>query len=318
MFFEGSEKRLEIIVTANSARLRLLKRDFWVKLVACANAEILSQVSNQACDAYLLSESSLFVWDDKILILTCGNSTLVNAACYFIQALGAAHIAKLCYQRKNEYQAQLQPTTFADDITVLRQLIPGQAFWLGQLDSHHQHFFCAGQALSQVQSRFSLLMYHIRGELADFLSESGHTAQEVGQRLGLEQLLPRFQFDTHSFQPTGFSLNGISAKNYISLHITPQTHITSPAYGADNYSYVSVEMNVKLDPQMQSVMARLLALFAPSSWDLIGVNQPLNFDGIEPYRILNKGTTTAVTGDRVDFRHFHSFDVEQLVPISVN
>ena len=46
MFFEGSEKKLEIIVAASAPNLRELDVSFWSALVNCAHAEILSQISN--------------------------------------------------------------------------------------------------------------------------------------------------------------------------------------------------------------------------------------------------------------------------------
>ncbi|MGL5666615.1 MAG: adenosylmethionine decarboxylase, partial [Shewanella sp.] len=219
MFFEGAEKKLEIRLTPKMASLRQREYGFWSTLVACANAEILSTISNPACDAYLLSESSLFVWDDKILLLTCGNSTLVDAACHFINALGVEHIAALCYQRKNEYQAQRQSTNFADDIAKLRTLIPGKAFRVGHLDSHHHYLFCTDkQTVSSTETCLELMMYHIRGELADYLKQPTQTELGIYQRLGFQQLLPDFQCDMHCFQPAGFSLNAIRGTDYVTLH----------------------------------------------------------------------------------------------------
>ena len=44
--------------------LRELGRPFWDEVVRRSRAQVLSVISNDACDAYLLSESSLFVLDD--------------------------------------------------------------------------------------------------------------------------------------------------------------------------------------------------------------------------------------------------------------
>ena len=68
MFFEGSEKKVEVVVGPEAPNLRFLGRDYWSRIVAEANAAIISVISNEVCDAYLLSESSLFVcrcqsWD---------------------------------------------------------------------------------------------------------------------------------------------------------------------------------------------------------------------------------------------------------------
>ena len=72
MFFEGSEKKIQVVVTEAHKGLRKRPKDFSRELVHNCNATILSELSNNYCDSYLLSESSLFVWDDRILMITCG------------------------------------------------------------------------------------------------------------------------------------------------------------------------------------------------------------------------------------------------------
>lgn len=85
MFFEGSEKKIEVIIADSSLNIREFGQAFWADIVACANAEILSSISNEDCDAYLLSESSLFVWQDRFVMLTCGTTTLADAVMSFIE-----------------------------------------------------------------------------------------------------------------------------------------------------------------------------------------------------------------------------------------
>ncbi|BDQ66686.1 S-adenosylmethionine decarboxylase proenzyme [Shewanella xiamenensis] len=315
MFFEGAEKKLEIRLTPNMASLRQQECGFWSTLVACANAEILSTIRNPACDAYLLSESSLFVWDDKILLLTCGNSTLVDAACHFINAVGVEHIVALCYQRKNEYQAQLQSTCFVDDIAQLRTLILGKAFRVGHLDSHHHYLFCTdnlscidNQAMSSTETCLELMMYHIRGELADYLKLPTQTEQGIYQRLGLQQLFPDFQFDMHCFQPTGFSLNGIRGADYITLHITPST-------GQGDSSYVSFETNLDLAVYPYPLVTQMIKLFMPSSWDLIRFNQPLITAGFPEHLCLAHGSIVTDQGCQIDFNHYQQPQTEELQPV---
>ena len=80
MFFEGSEKKLEIVVSKDSPDLRSYGREMWEKVVERSRATILSSISNEYIDAYLLSESSLFVSKDRVLMITCGTTTLVHAA----------------------------------------------------------------------------------------------------------------------------------------------------------------------------------------------------------------------------------------------
>lgn len=80
-FFEGAEKRLEIdfIETANSNKkgMRAVTRLQWETLLETVQCVILSSNSSDNCDSFVLSESSLFVYPTKVLIKTCGNTTLL-------------------------------------------------------------------------------------------------------------------------------------------------------------------------------------------------------------------------------------------------
>ena len=72
--FKGPEKTLLVTFTfpdspsiSDFSGLRALPRDAWQSLVTLARASILGRLSNSECDSYVLSESSLFVYRDKIL-----------------------------------------------------------------------------------------------------------------------------------------------------------------------------------------------------------------------------------------------------------
>lgn len=309
-FFEGSEKKLEIIVTASAPNLRKLDVSFWSALVNCAHAEILSHISNTECDAYLLSESSLFVWHDRFLMLTCGTSTLVNAACYFIDALGSSSMALVSYQRKNEYQAHLQTSSFTHDIKQLRQRIAGKACRVGYLDSHHHYFFCSDSHYQAAQDDCTseLLMYHIRGELADYLNGGPHSCDELCSVLGFKHLFPEFEIDAHLFTPSGFSMNGLWGKYYVTLHITPQSD------NACASSYVSFETNLDLARYSQSLLGRLLTLFSPVSWDIIRFNTDDSTLGFPAHVRLGHGSLTTEQGYHIGFSHYQQLQTEVLIP----
>ena len=77
MFFEGSEKKIELVVNSKVKDLRALGDSFWEEVVGKCQAEILSKISSSRVDSYLLSESSLFVWSDRFIMITCGQTQLI-------------------------------------------------------------------------------------------------------------------------------------------------------------------------------------------------------------------------------------------------
>lgn len=80
--FEGPEKLLEIwfypnerSIPGNRGSLRDIKFEKWVAILKLVKCEVLSIKSTEKMDAFLLSESSLFVCDHKITLKTCGTTT---------------------------------------------------------------------------------------------------------------------------------------------------------------------------------------------------------------------------------------------------
>ena len=70
--FEGPEKKLEILLAPRHPGLREAAEEQWHRVAAASGASVISTLTGDALNAYLLSESSLFVWDDRILMITCG------------------------------------------------------------------------------------------------------------------------------------------------------------------------------------------------------------------------------------------------------
>lgn len=83
--FEGFEKRLEVEFSAASAAcssrgLRDMPREKIDELLTLAECTIVSQLSNELFDSYVLSESSLFIHPFKMVIKTCGTTALLKVS----------------------------------------------------------------------------------------------------------------------------------------------------------------------------------------------------------------------------------------------
>lgn len=266
-FFEGTEKKLEILL--KNKDLRSLGESFWKNLIACSQCTVLSRLSDSHCDAYLLSESSLFVWKDRMIMITCGRTTLVEAALYFLQNVPEEHIEFLIYERKNEYFPFQQSSDFYEDIKKLHKNIPGKALLFGEKAGHHLLLFHSHKnfKLHKQDVTFELLMYDfISEDIKQIFCSSSWNKEKVRSLTHLDSLLPGFQKNEHFFEPNGYSLNAIRGENYYTIHITQDTF-----HGV----YISFETNVNLfgkaDKEKQPMIFSLLSLFKPLTFDLISL-----------------------------------------------
>lgn len=297
MFFEGAEKKLEIIVSPKLQPLNKLPKEFWEKLVAKCEATILSTVSNDKQTAYLLSESSLFVWDDRLLMLTCGQTKLIESALFFMEEVGHENVDCLFFQRKNEYRSHLQPSDFIADAKRLGKRLEGEALRLGKMHSHHTQLFYTTKDYKPIEEdrTCELLMYDMAPEVIQFLTRGDLSKEEVRNFFQLETILPGFELDDFVFQPYGYSLNGIRGEDYFTIHVTPQE--TSP--------YVSFETNLKICEKSQVLLHQILEILRPFSFDVMTFNCSTEFDFGSTYMKTIHVSDSLNIGYDVHFRYYN-------------
>ncbi len=300
MIFEGSEKKVEVIV--KGLNLRELGREFWADVVDKAQATILSDISNEKVDAYLLSESSLFVWDHHLLMLTCGTTTLANAVEAIVNKVGADEISALIYQRKNEHFGHLQNSTFYDDKERIEKLIDAKSLRFGPKHEHHNFLLHSNRPYTPIADDFTseLLMYDIQSQASTFLTEPGHSSEAIRDFFELERLLPGFQIDDFAFDPYGYSMNAIKDQFYCTIHVTPQ----------EESSYVSFETNLPLGLDTQNIFKGLIEKLAPQSFDTVAFNCDMQQFMPELYNRKTVVRETLDIGYEVIFCHYY-LEVEQ-------
>lgn len=268
MFFEGSEKKAEIII--DDQQLSLLNdfnNKFWSEMVEHCHAKILSSISNSFCKAFLLSESSLFVWQDRLVILTCGNTRLINAVEFFIKKVPSNIISQVIYQRKNEYFAYAQPTNFIDDVKQLKTYTEGKAYRFGEMYSHHNYLFHSlhPYQANQEDKTYELLAYQISEDASKHLTRPGLKVAEIREYFQFDQWLQGFELDDFAFEPFGYSLNAIKDNDYLTIHVTPQAHS----------SYVSFESSLNLI----ELAPTIFKILNPASFDLVCFNE-MDFENL--------------------------------------
>lgn len=303
--FEGPEKKLEIILSGPVPDLRSNADGRWDRVIKASRSDIISSASTPVMDAYLLSESSLFVWDARILIITCGQTNLINAIPEILEVVHKEAIAFLFYERKNLMYPQSQLSDFETEAAQISRIFPGKSYRLGPANHDHVHIFYSSHASISAgdDATLEILMHDLHPNVNSmFTPESGQTADDIVGLTGLDSLYPEMTFDSFLFEPFGYSLNAIYEASYFTIHVTPQS----------TGSYASFETNqVKKD--YMDLVNRVLKIFQPAKFTFvltnsvndprISVNTPVA-ENINGFRPTEKSLYELDCGYQVRFSNF--------------
>mmetsp|Transcript_5892 Transcript_5892/g.18600 ORF Transcript_5892/g.18600 Transcript_5892/m.18600 type:complete len:427 (-) Transcript_5892:114-1394(-) len=284
--FEGPEKTLEVCFmpgAGDTRGCRALTRPQLDGILAEARCSILSQTSNQHLDAYVLSESSLFVYAHKVVVKTCGRTTLLrcmrkllSVATRPARAGGLGLVLEwVGYSRKNYNFPADQPAphgSFDEELAYLKahrddvnhEAFDGSGYVLGPLTGDHWFVYVADQcerpAASATERTLNVMMFDLPEDVtAHFhLQEGEADLKEAGKamtaRAGLRALVPAgaSNLDAHGFAPCGYSMNALCFESYTTVHVTPEREC----------SYASFETNTALK-SYASLVKNVLAVFKP-------------------------------------------------------
>lgn len=260
--FDGPEKKLELFLRKPLGDGRKRGGDTWRKVAGAGGAKIISEISNSFLDAYLLSESSLFVWDDRIVMITCGRTTLVRALPEILKFVDKTDVSLLSYERKNQSFPGRQPSSFEEDAALLKELFPGRIFRLGSAYRDHAHVFhCSGDKGPHRDTTFELLMRDIDPALVrTFSREYAGTAARAEKLSGIFEIYPEMTRDGFLFTPCGYSLNAISGPLYFAIHVTPQKE----------GSYAGFETNVP-ERSYDCLVSKIIDIFKPRKFSVMSI-----------------------------------------------
>ncbi|ORX93520.1 S-adenosylmethionine decarboxylase [Clohesyomyces aquaticus] len=173
--FEGPEKLLEVWFSASATELpgsagpfglKAVSAEIWKDMLDLVNCKVLSIVESEHVDAYLLSESSLFVFPHKVILKTCGTTTLLwglprlleiaalNAGFPHVAAQPTRGIAaaatpyRVFYSRKNFLYPDQQRgphRSWRDEVRYLDQRFQsGSAYMIGKMNGEHWYLYITG------------------------------------------------------------------------------------------------------------------------------------------------------------------------------
>jgi S-adenosylmethionine decarboxylase len=295
--FEGPEKKLEIIFLSPQPEMRSNHDRRWDKVAEASGSKIISKISGTYMDAYLLSESSLFVWEDAILMITCGQTSLVNALPEILKLIDKSNVRFIFYERKNFLFPREQPSDFEQDVSRILEFFPGKSYRLGPANHDHLHVFywASPEAVTQPDATLQILMKNLDPSVMKFFSQEHiKTAEQAGKNSGLYGLCPRNKMisDDYLFSPYGYSLNGISDKNYFTVHVTPQTIC----------SYASFETNI-IEENYSQVIRDVTSIFRPAKFSLV-----LTTSMEHSFVLLHSTVKNVLPGYTLTERSMYGFD----------
>jgi len=329
--FEGPEKTLEVVFRkkgdtqgpltispsspvgggTRKIGLRSLGRSDLDLICARARVTILSCISNTYLDAYVLSESSLFVYPYMLVLKTCGTTTLLRCISVLID-LGhklGLEIDWVGYSRKNfnfpgdqswPHQSFHQELEYLYSHRNLCDRLDGSGYTLGPVTSDHWFVYVAdhtirSQSLETDTDRvLNIMMFDIDVDVSNLFyynnydTISGENKEDQVKRIskeqshnsGIDALCPGAIIDARAFEPCGYSMNAILFRSYSTIHITPES----------GSSYVSFETNQKV-ASYNSLISNVIRTFCPKRFvmtlmaDDLGLQQikenPLTGSGLE-------------------------------------
>ncbi|XP_022137833.1 S-adenosylmethionine decarboxylase proenzyme 4 [Momordica charantia] len=284
--FEGFEKRLELHFSGEDPiihmGLRQMDSDSLEQILRSVGCSIVASVGNHFFDAYVLSESSLFIYPTKIIIKTCGTTQLLNSIFPFLhhaRNLGLS-LCSCRYSRGNFIFPKSQPfphSSFKEELLFLEQSLP-QNLWYrkaavmpSHLPSHSWHVFSAAADPQFLlpNSEFLFTVEICMTELDRILARKfffrpgdGKTGNSVGKEMthvtGIGNINPSGLICEFAFFPCGYSMNGIDGDRYSTIHVTPE----------DGFSYTSFECvgSVYDDPDdLARKLKKVVQIFRPAA-----------------------------------------------------
>ncbi|KAG0171263.1 spermidine resistance protein [Apophysomyces sp. BC1034] len=129
--------------------LRTVSRKIWDDMLAIVKCTVLNVITNDSMDAYLLSESSMFVYPHKLIIKTCGTTTLLLALPRILevakQYCGFEKVWRVFYSRKAFMfpERQVAPhRCWDDEVSFLDKYFDdGSAYKIGKVAGDHWYLY---------------------------------------------------------------------------------------------------------------------------------------------------------------------------------
>ena len=266
--------------------LRDIKEEEWHLLLEYAKCSILHSICNDNFDAYLLSESSLFVYKHKIVLKTCGRTSVLHILPHLLKICGNRLLLIpyfVLYSRSNLMFPNDQSgiyRNFNDEVGYLNNYFNGFSLVLGPLTSNkvngRWNVYIAGSpqlthfandigVLNEDKKSIEIIMFDVCPNAMKYYwktyqKNSNVKTSDITSICGISNLLSKGAvIDSHMFDPCGYSVNGMIKDKYWSIHVTPEMQ----------HSFVSFETNFNYIATYYPTINKIINLFKPTRFSFL-------------------------------------------------
>jgi len=264
--FEGPEKRLEIDFKHNPASingLRDIPQSTWQEMLDFAKCTIISHTQNEYFDAFVLSESSLFIYPFKIMVKTCGTTTLLACLPKLLEIAQTCDLSVefVMFSRKNYLFPDKQKDIhnhWDSEVKYLNTIFDGNSYIIGPMSSDHWYLYLADYSdttrVVSPEKTLEIMMHKLDAGVAAQFYRKDETSDK-DKFPGVMELIDDCETDEFNFSPCGYSMNGLAKQSYSTIHVTPEAIC----------SYASFETNLSL-PSYTKLITAVLSLFKPGTF----------------------------------------------------
>ena len=324
--FEGPEKNLQVIFnklysSSGTGTFLSISQERWQEMLEYAKCKILSSIENEKCKSYILSESSLFVYDDRIILKTCGTTPLLNALDDIILIGKELNLkpAAILYWRKNFSNPHLQNPVhqkFENEVTYLNEHLGGDSHTaiLGSPEKDHFYFYYCEllnkNEFNPIFETFEIKMHEIHPKKAEqFFWEKGNVRPESINEV--YEKLTGYKIDEFFFEPCGYSMNGIKDQYYDTIHVTPE----------GSCSYLSFETNEKKYIDTENKENTIMEIFKPFSCASIRIKNGYDCvgnvkDDTNKNYILVSTDFATLGNINIEFHYYETNEIHPMVTVA--
>ena len=262
--FEGYEKRLEvtffepsIFLDTQGLGLRTLTKSQIDEILQPAECTIVSSLSNDQLDSYVLSESSLFIFPYKIIIKTCGTTKLLLSIEPLLRLASelSLDVMSVRYTRGSFICPGGQPfphRNFSEEVSVLdghfaKLGLSSVAYLMGKDDETKKwHVYSASSSDSKSSNNNNVYTLEMcmtgldKDKASVFYKNESSSMTDTS---GIRKILPQSQICDFEFEPCGYSMNSLEGDAISTIHVTPEDGFSYASFEAVGYDFTTMDLS---------------------------------------------------------------------------